>query len=81
MGEEDVQAKVVGIIVKQIGVSQEKVTRAAKLVDDLGADSLEVTELVMEMEDAFNISIPDDVLKKGQLVTVGDVIEYIEKSK
>jgi acyl carrier protein len=81
MGEDSIQDRVVGVIVKKMGVATEKVIRTAKLVDDLGADSLEVMELVMDMEDTFDVSIPDEVLKKGQIKTVGDVIDYIEKVK
>jgi acyl carrier protein len=65
------------IIVEQLGVSEEEVTATAHFVDDLGADSLDQVELVMALEEAFGIEIPDEDAEK--ITTVKDAIEYIEK--
>jgi len=67
--------KVKGIIVEQLGVDEEEVTPDASFVDDLGADSLDTVELVMEFEDEFEISIPDEDAEKIQ--TVGNAVDYI----
>ncbi len=69
--------RVVEIIADQLGVEKEKVTPEAKFVDDLGADSLDVVELIMAFEEEFGIEIPDEDAEKIQ--TVGDVIEYLKK--
>ncbi len=71
------QDKVFGIVSEQLGVPQEEVTLEASFVDDLKADSLDVVELVMEFEDEFGITIPDDDYEK--IKTVGDAINYIEE--
>lgn len=65
------------IIVDQLCVDDDEVTMEATLIDDLGADSLTVTELVMEFEEAFNMEIPDEEL--SNLKTVGDIVKYIEE--
>lgn len=70
--------KVVDIVCEQLGVSKEKVAQETAFVNDLGADSLDQVELVMEFEDAFNINIPDEDAEKIQ--TVGDAIKYIEEN-
>ena len=70
-----VAEKVKAIIVEQLGVDEEEVTADASFVDDLGADSLDTVELVMEFEDEFEISIPDEDAEKIQ--TVGSAIDYI----
>ena len=67
--------KVKAIIVEQLGVDEEEVTPDASFVDDLGADSLDTVELVMEFEDEFEINIPDEDAEKIQ--TVGDAVTYI----
>ncbi len=72
-----VEDKVVGIVSEQLGVPKEEVTRESSFVDDLKADSLDVVELVMEFEDEFEITIPDDDYDK--IKTVGDAINYIEE--
>ncbi len=72
-------SKVVGVIVDQLGVSEAQVVKEAKFIDDLGADSLDQVELIMELEESFNIEIPDEDAEK--LVSVGDAIEYIEKQQ
>ena len=64
------------IIVEQLGVEESQVTEGAKFVDDLGADSLDTVELVMALEEKFNIEIPDQDAEK--IVAVGDAINYIK---
>lgn len=64
------------IIVDRIGVSESDVTLEAKFKDDLGADSLDVVEFMMEVEDEFGVEVADEDAE--QLVTVGDVVKYIE---
>ena len=68
--------KVQAIIVDKLGVAKDKVTADAKFVADLGADSLDVVEFVMEVESKFDITIPDE--EAGKLVTVGDAVKYID---
>ena len=68
--------KVKEIIMEQLGVGADQVTPEASFIDDLGADSLDTVELVMALEDEFDIKIPDEDYDK--IGTVGDVIEYIE---
>ncbi len=68
--------KVKDIIVDRLGVDAEKVTPEASFKDDLGADSLDIAELVMELEDEFDMEIPDEEAEK--INTVGDAVEYIE---
>ena len=68
--------KVKSIIIGQLGVEDEKVTMEAVIQDDLGADSLDIVDLVMSFEEEFDIEIPDD---QGENVkTVGDIVKYIE---
>lgn len=68
--------KVKDIIVDRLGVDAEKVTTEASFKDDLGADSLDIAELVMELEDEFDMEIPDEEAEK--INTVGDAVKYIE---
>ncbi len=74
--EKTVDQKVRDIVVEQLGVKAEQVTPEAKFIEDLGADSLDVVELVMALEEEFGNEIPDEEAEK--LTTVGDVIKYIE---
>ena len=67
------------VVVEQLNVNEGEVKPEAKCVDDLGADSLDVVELVMALEEKFEIEIPDEEAEKIQ--TVGDVVAYIEKAK
>ena len=67
--------KVKDIIEKELGVEREKMTDGASFIDDLGADSLDIVELVMEFEKEFNIDIPDEEAEK--LRTVGDALSYL----
>jgi len=75
---EDVEAKVRDIIVKQLGVAPEEVTPEASFIEDLGADSLDTVELVMEFEEAFGMEIPDEEAEK--ITKVGEAIAYIKKN-
>jgi len=74
----DVKSKVVSIIVDKLGVDEAEVTHEASFTNDLGADSLDTVELIMEFEKEFNIAIPDDQAENIQ--TVGDAISYIEEN-
>ena len=78
MSSEEVFEKVKGIIVEQLGVSETAVTMEASFIDDLGADSLDIVELVMALEEEFDIEIPDADAEK--VVTVGDVVDYIKEN-
>lgn len=74
----DIKSKVIAIIVDKLGVEESEVTNEASFTNDLGADSLDTVELIMELEKEFNIAIPDDQAEGIQ--TVGDAISYIEKN-
>ena len=74
----DVEAQIKDAIVEKLGVEESKVTPNASFINDLGADSLDTVELIMELENRFNIQIPDEDQEKIQ--TVGDAITYV-KSK
>lgn len=73
--EKSVERKVIEIIVEQLGVSEEEVTMEASFVDDLGADSLDLVELIMAMEEEFGLEISDEDAEK--ILTVQDVVSYI----
>jgi acyl carrier protein len=75
---ENTEARVKEIIVNELGVEAEKVTRGASFVEDLGADSLDTVELVMAFEEEFGIDIPDEDAELMQ--TVGDAVDYLQKS-
>ena len=70
------EAKLKELIVQQLGVSESEVVPEAKFIDDFGADSLDLVELVMELEDEYGIEIPDEDAEK--IVTVGDALKYIK---
>ena len=72
----DVKSKVVSIIVDKLGVEESEVTNEASFTNDLGADSLDTVELIMEFEKEFDITIPDEDAEKIQ--TVGDAMNYLE---
>ena len=74
----DITSKVKEIIVEKLGVDEAEVKPEASFTNDLGADSLDTVELIMEFEKEFNISIPDD--KAETIGTVGDAIKYIEEA-
>ena len=72
----DVASRVKAIIVEKLGVDEKEVTTEASFTNDLGADSLDTVELIMEFEKEFNIAIPDD--QAENIGTVGDAVSYIE---
>ena len=74
----DVKVKIIEIIVDKLGVDESEVTAEASFTNDLGADSLDTVELIMEFEKEFNIAIPDDQAEKIQ--TVAQAVEYIEQN-
>ena len=78
MNTEEVFEKVKAIIINQLGVADTAVTMDASFIDDLGADSLDIVELVMALEEEFDIEIPDSDAEK--VVSVGDVVEYIKEN-
>ena len=78
MNVSSVADRVIGIVSEQLGVDKEKITPETSFVNDLGADSLDTVELVMELEEEFEVDIPDDAAEKIQ--TVGQAIEFIEHS-
>ena len=75
----DTADRVKKIVVEHLGVEAEKVAPDASFIDDLGADSLDIVELVMAFEEEFGVEIPDDAAEK--IGTVGDAIKYIEENK
>ena len=77
MSSEEVFEKVKETIIEQLGVADTAVTMEAAFIDDLGADSLDIVELVMALEEEFDMEIPDADAEK--IVTVGDVVEYIKE--
>ena len=78
MNTEEVFEKVKTIIVEQLGVAETSVEMEASFIDDLGADSLDIVELIMALEEEFDMEIPDSDAEK--VVTVGDVVEYIKEN-
>lgn len=73
----DIASKVTAIIVDKLSVEESEITPEASFTNDLGADSLDTVELIMEFEKEFNISIPDDQAEK--ISTVGDAVSYVEQ--
>jgi acyl carrier protein len=73
----DIAAKVKEIIVEKLGVDEEEITPEASFTNDLGADSLDTVELIMEFEKEFDLTIPDEDAE--QIATVGDAIKYLEE--
>ena len=76
MDRQEIAKKVVGIVVEQLDVTEDQVKEDTRFVDDLGADSLDIAELVMEFEDQFDVNIPED--EEG-IQTVGDAVNFIEQ--
>ena len=76
MSQEEIFEKVKAIIVEQLGVADTSVTMEASFIDDLGADSLDIVELIMALEEEFDMEIPDEDAEK--IVTVSDVVDYIK---
>lgn len=79
MSEKEIFQKLKTIVVDQLGVNEENVTMEATFVDDLAADSLDIVELVMTIEEEFDLEIPDSDAEK--IVIIGDVVKYIEEHK
>ena len=77
MADKPIDIRVRDIIVEQLGVKPDQVTPEAKFIEDLGADSLDTVELIMALEEEFGIEVPDEQAEK--LLTVGDVVKYIEE--
>ena len=73
-----VQERVIDIVAEQLGADKEKITAETHFINDLGADSLDTVELVMELEEEFDINIPDDAAEKIQ--TIGEAVKHIESS-
>ena len=78
-GKMDITSKVKAIITDKLGVEESQVTPEASFTNDLGADSLDTVELIMELEKEFDLQIPDEEAEK--IVTVGDAIAFIENAK
>ena len=78
MSSEDIFEKVKEIIIEQLGVAEAAVTTEASFIDDLGADSLDIVELIMALEEEFDLEIPDADAEK--VVSVGDVVDYIKEN-
>lgn len=78
MGIGEMKDRIVQIIAKQLGIEEEDVTAEANVVDDLGADSLDVVELVMALEEEFNLEIPDQEAEK--IVNVQNIFDYMENA-
>lgn len=76
MSSEEIFDKVKEIIIEQLGVTESSITMEASFIDDLGADSLDIVELIMALEEEFDIEIPDADAEK--VVTVTDVVDYIK---
>lgn len=79
MSENEIFEKLKTIVVNELGASEENVTMEATFVDDLAADSLDIVELVMNIEEEFDLEIPDTDAEK--IVTIGDVVKYIKEHK
>lgn len=77
--EQEIESKVIEIVAEQMGVDPNEITRSTSFVNDLNADSLDTVELVMEFEDRFETSIPDD--RAEQIKTVGEAIDFIKEAK
>ena len=76
MEKELIWNRIKNIVVEQLGIDENEVVETAAYIDDLGADSLDIVELIMAFEEEFNIEIPDDVAEK--IKTVGDTVNYID---
>lgn len=73
------EEKIINLIAEKLGKKKETITMKSRLVEDLGADSLDVVELIMTFEDEFGVSLPDEDVSK--MKTVGDIISYIKNMK
>lgn len=79
MAKEEIFEKLKDLVVDQLGVDEDEVTLEANIQDDLGADSLDVVDLVMSVEEEFGVKIADEELEG--IKTVGDIVDYIEENK
>ena len=79
MTRDEIKDKVIEITCENLKVDRSKVSEATSFIDDLGADSLDIAELVMELEDEFDVDIPEEEL--ANIKTVGDAIAFVEKKK
>jgi acyl carrier protein len=77
VAEENIESKVIEIVAKQLDMDKEKIKMETSFIHDLGADSLDIVELVMEFEEAFGLNIPDEDAEK--ISSVGDVVKYIKE--
>jgi acyl carrier protein len=77
VASEKIEERVIEIVCENLGVNKEQVTRSTSFIEDVGADSLDIVELIMELEEEFEITIPDDQAEK--IKTVGEAIDYIER--
>lgn len=75
---EDIYEKVIDIMVDQLGVEKQNISDASEIIGDLGADSLDVVDIVQVLEDEFSIKVPNDEIE--HLKTVGDIVDYIENN-
>lgn len=78
LSEQEIESKVIQIVAEQMGADKAKITRETSFVEDLNADSLDTVELVMEFEDEFETSIPDEQAEK--IKTVGQAIDFIKQA-
>lgn len=78
MENKEIEEKVVSVVVDQLGVEEADVNMDASFIDDLGADSLDIVELIMALEEEFDIEIPDQDAEK--ISTVGDAVNYIKEN-
>lgn len=76
MSDEQIRQRVIDIVCEHLAVNKEQVTDTTSFIEDIGADSLDIVELVMELEEEFDIQIPDDQAEK--IKTVGEAVEYIK---
>ena len=74
-----VDDKVLDIVAERMGVKKEDISKETSFITDLGADSLDLVELIMELEDQFDLNIPDEDAEK--ILTIGDAVKYIEEHK
>ncbi|VTS05963.1 acyl carrier protein [Tuwongella immobilis] len=72
-----VEERVINIVSEHLAVAKEKLTRTTNFIEDIGADSLDIVELIMELEEEFDIQIPDEEAQK--IKTVGEAVDYIER--
>ncbi|WP_295217514.1 acyl carrier protein [Ruminococcus sp.] len=79
MAKEEIFEKLKDLVVDQLGVDEDEVTAEANIQDDLGADSLDVVDLVMSVEEEFGVKIADEELEG--IKTVGDIVDYVEENK